>query len=220
MQGAFCASRDCMTTLRFIAAAALVLAPVACERKSESAPPAPPGSPAATAEAPQSAHLPAPTPGDISEMTLPPWRETPISASDIPRIYAEVWRAAENRTGCALLAPRGLSAEMTAATPRKATFSGGWAVAYDLPQERSAFGIAGSGTNAWDPGIYADWPHNMNWSDGSSVGYGPEGGSGPNWLAYVKVRGQQCLYNVWSRRGKVHLEQIIDSLRIVIAADD
>jgi len=109
---------------------------------------------------------------------------------------------------------------MVAATPRKATFSGGWSVAYDLPQQRSVFGVAGPGSDAWDPDTYAQWPHNVSWSDGSSAGYGPEAGTGPNWLAYVKIPGQQCLYNVWSRRGQSHLEQIIDSLRMVAATGD
>jgi hypothetical protein len=55
----------------------------------------------------------------------------------------------------------------------------------------------------------------VRWLDGSSAGYGLEGHTGPNWLAYVKIPGQQCLYNVWSRRGKADLEQLIASLRFV-----
>ena len=201
-----------MTTLK-LTAAALVLSVAACQENSEPAPPPP----AATPAVPPSAPLPAPSLNDLPALSLPPWSRSQISASSIPRIYTDVWRAAENRSRCALLAPLGLSAEMAAATPRKATFSGGWSVAYDLPQQRSVLGVAGSGSNAWDPDTYAQWPHNISWSDGSSAGYGPEAGTGPNWLAYVKIPGQQCLYNVWSRRGQSHLEQIIDSLRIVAA---
>lgn len=207
-----------MTTLRVIAAAALVLSAGACEKNSEPGPRR--SRPGTTPEAPPSTPSQSQSLDDLPAMNLPPWSGTPISASRIPRIYADVWRAAENRSRCALLAPLGLTAEMAAATPRKATFSGGWAVAYDLPQERSVFGVAGSGSDAWDPDTFAKWPHNINWSDGSSAGYGPEPGSGPNWLAYVKVRGQQCLYNVWSRRGRSQLEQIIDSLRTVVGKSD
>jgi hypothetical protein len=206
-----------MTTLRFTAAAAVfVLAAAACEKNSEPAPPPPAAAPAA----PPSTPVPAPSLKDLPEMPLAPWSGSRISAASIPRIYTDVWSVAENKSSCALLAPRGLSAASAAATPRKATFSGGWSVAYDFPQQRSAFGIAGSGSNAWDPDIYAKWPHNISWSDGSSAGYGPEAGTGPNWLAYVKIPGQQCLYNVWSKHGQSHLEQIIDSLRLVSADGD
>jgi len=47
------------------------------------------------------------------------------------------------------------------------------------------------------------------------VGYGREGGTGPNWLAYVRIPGQDCLYNVWSRRGQAHLEELLAELRFV-----
>ena len=204
-----------MTTPKLIAAAALILSAAACEKKSEPAPAPPAATPAEPPSAPT-----APSLDDVPAMPLPPWSGARISASSIPRIYTDVWRVAENKSRCAMLAPRGLSAASAAATPRKATFSGGWSVAYDFPQQRSAFGVAGSGSDAWDPGTYAQWPHNINWSDGSSAGYGPEAGTGPNWLAYVKIPGQQCLYNVWSKHGQSHLEQIIDSLRIVAADGD
>ena len=100
--------------------------------------------------------------------------------------------------------------------PRSATFSGGWAVAYDLPGERSAFGIAGTGSDAWADNVYDAWPEKRVLEDGSRVGYGPEGGTGPNWLAYLRIPGQQCLYNVWSRRGKAHLEELLGQLRFVV----
>jgi hypothetical protein len=86
--------------------------------------------------------------------------------------------------------------------------------AYDLPNLRSAFGIAGTGSHASDP-AYDEWPDRQTWDDGSSVGYGPEGGTGPNQLAYLRIEGQDCLYNVWSRLGKEHLEHLIGELRLV-----
>ncbi len=146
-----------------------------------------------------------------------PWSAPALAASAIPPIYLQVWRSAENRRTCALLAPERLDpALQQAATPRAATFSGGWSVAYDLPDMRSAFGVAGSGARAWDPGVYDEWPERRVLSDGSRVGYGPEGGgAGPNWLAYVRIPGQECLYNVWSRRGQAHLEELLGQLRFV-----
>lgn len=101
------------------------------------------------------------------------------------------------------------------ARPRAATFSGGWAVAYDLPETRSAFGVAGTGTTAWSADLYQDWPHKRVFADSSRVGYGPEGGTGPNWLAYIQIPGQDCLYNVWSRRGRQHLEDLLGHMRFV-----
>ena len=151
--------------------------------------------------------------------TLPvpaPWSGPALARSDVPDIYLTVWRRAENRGRCALLAPSRLDPGLQErATPRAATFSGGWAVAYDLPGERSAFGVAGTGSDAWADDVYDEWPEKRLLEDGSRVGYGPEGGTGPNWLAYLHIAGQQCLYNVWSRRGKAHLEELLGQLRFV-----
>src|SRR5687768_4324807 len=113
-----------------------------------------------------------------------------------------------------MIAPSSLGEAGAAATPRAATFSGGWAVAYDLPNLRSAFGVAGAGVKAGDPS-YDKWPYVQEWGDGSKVEYGPEGGQGPNQLAYLHIAGQDCLYNVWSRLGKEHLELLIRELRLV-----
>lgn len=144
-----------------------------------------------------------------------PWSGAPLRASEVPAVYATAWGAAANRDSCALLAPDSLPAAMRVATPRRATFSGGWGVAYDLPATRSAFGVAGAGTSAWAGDVYDAWPHRMEWADGSRAGYGPEGGAGPNWLAYLRIPGQRCLYNVWSREGKAPLEALLRSLRFV-----
>jgi hypothetical protein len=129
----------------------------------------------------------------------------------VPSVYKTEWLKAENRNGCRLLA---ITVNPGDATPRRANFSGGWAIAYDTPATRSAFGIAGTGSKAADPS-YDEWPHHLTWSDGSSAGYGPEGGTGPNQLAYLRVAGQDCLYNVWSRAGVEDLERLMASLRFV-----
>ena len=65
---------------------------------------------------------------------------------------------------------------------------------------------------------YSDWPHLLRWLDGSTAGYGPEGGTGPNQLAYLRIPGQQCLYNVWSNLGPEHLVQLLERLRFVNVA--
>jgi hypothetical protein len=73
--------------------------------------------------------------------------------------------------------------------------------------------VAGAGSSAGDSTY--EWPDNIHWSDGSSVTYGPEGGTGPNQLGYLRIAGQGCLYNIWSRLGRDHLEYLLGQLRFV-----
>lgn len=142
-----------------------------------------------------------------------PWSGAPLAATEVPAVFAAEWRRADNRATCAPLAPASLD-PYAAATPRAASFSGGWAVAYDLPGRRSAFGVAGTGASAGGAS-YAEWPHRMRWADGGTAEYGPEGGTGPNQLAYLRIPGQDCLYNVWSALGREHLERLLAQLRFV-----
>ena len=159
----------------------------------------------------------APAPPSSPEGPPPaPWANARLAPGEVPPVYLATWRSAANRQSCALLAPARLGADVAAqAQPRSATFSGGWGVAYDLPAARSAFGVAGTGASAWTGDVYDAWPERRTFADGSRVGFGPEGGSGPNWLAYVRIPGQDCLYNVWSRQGRAELEQLISQLRFV-----
>ena len=157
--------------------------------------------------------------GAVSERPAPPeplapapWQGSSVSTTAVPPVYIAAWSKAPNKETCALIALT--QHGQSAATPRIATFSGGWALAYDLPNERSAFGIAGTGVEA-SGDTYDAWPHKRAWADGSSVGYGPEGGSGPNQLAYLRIAGQRCLYNVWSRLGVPHLESLLQGIRFV-----
>lgn len=166
--------------------------------------------------APPQTSGPVPAPrADLLSANEPPWSGPRLDPDEIPAVYLTEWGSARNRAACALLAPASIGTPRPA-TPRRATFSGGWAVAYDLPELRSAFGIAGTGARAAAP-AYAGFPYHREWLDGSSVDYGLEGGSGPNLLAYLRVRGQDCLYNVWSRLGREHLEFLISQLRYVEA---
>ncbi|MEW5927608.1 MAG: hypothetical protein AB1941_08990 [Gemmatimonadota bacterium] len=155
----------------------------------------------------------APVPPAAPPAPPAPWSAAPLPASGVPAVYAAEWSKAANRATCAPLAPVSTD-PYAAARPRAATFSGGWAVAYDLPDRRSAFGVAGAGVSAEGPS-YAGWPHRIRWADGSTAEYGPEGGTGPNQLAYLRVAGQGCLYNVWSALGREHLEQLLGRLRFV-----
>ena len=146
-----------------------------------------------------------------SDQTQPaPWQHAPLRS--VPQVYRAEWERAANRSTCALVAFSD-TAGARDATPRRANFSGGWAVAYDTPSKRSAFGIAGTGTTS--TGTTYEWPNGRKWSDGSTATWGLEGGTGPNYLAYVHIAGQDCLYNVWSAIGEEHLVQLIEGIRLV-----
>lgn len=144
-----------------------------------------------------------------------------------PQIVIDEWRGAANRARCAPLAFVDLGEAGAGGTPRRANFAGGWAVSWDVPGQqgrdaygnvcatcgRGTFGIAGTGID-WDTPASV-LTERMEWSGGNLAAYGPEGGSGPNWLAQVRVADQQCMYNVWSYAGREHLEHLLRSIRRV-----
>jgi hypothetical protein len=147
------------------------------------------------------------------------------------------WRKADNRAECAPLA---LVSDVGGnGTPRRANFSGGWAVAFDRPNLRSAYGFAGPGLLPDDgeahearvAALEVQWPYmrhfrqGENLPDGSAAGYGLEGaeaysaanpdGRGQDSLAYLRIPGQACQYNIWSKLGRAHLEALLSNLRVV-----
>lgn len=169
-----------------------------------------------------------------SASAAPVERAVPLAAQTL--VLAE-WRKAENRRVCAPLA---FAADGRAdGRARRANFSGGWAIAFDLPGRRSAYGLAGTGVLPGDEASIGDqrailarqWPYVRalpGLQPHSFAGYGIEGakaltaanpqGLHENLLAYVRVPGQRCLYNVWSRLGRRHLELLLDGLRLVPVA--
>ena len=145
------------------------------------------------------------------------------------------WRKAANRSSCTPLALRSDGAD---GEPRRANFAGGWAVAFDQPAQRSAYGFAGTGLLPADRADYAvkvdalarQWPLIRRWNDGenlpagTAVGYGLEGARpylegeqavGQQSLAYLRVPGQACLYNVWTKLGRDHLELLLGQLILI-----
>jgi hypothetical protein len=151
---------------------------------------------------------------EIQDMGAAPWSASKLKLNAVPSVYMTEWKKAENRDRCALLVLDGLSGSSEVKC-RRANFGGGWAVAYDSAKERSVFGIAGSGIDVDSPYPVYRFPLTRHWTDGSVASYGPEAGIGPNYLAYLQVAGQKCSYNVWSKRGRAHLESLIDRLRFV-----
>ncbi len=145
------------------------------------------------------------------------------------------WSKAANRATCAPLA---LRSDKAGGKPRPATFSGGWAVAFDQPDRRSAYGFAGVGAlpeDRQDFAVHVDrlakqWPYVRRWSAGENLpagsiaGYGLKGakdytagssGFGQQSVAYLRIPGQKCMYNIWSRLSRDHLELLLDQLELV-----
>lgn len=158
---------------------------------------------------------------------------TPVAPLLGEKLARAEWSKAANRATCA---PLGLKSDAGAGgAPRPATFSGGWAVAFDQPDRRSAYGLAGVGVLPDDKLDFAllvdriakQWPYIRRWDSGgnlpagSAAGYGLEGfqdypsgssGFGRQSVAYLRIPGQQCLYNIWSKLGRDHLELLLDQL--------
>jgi hypothetical protein len=164
----------------------------------------------------------------------PPSTETSHAGPHDTALIRREWRKADNREQCAPLAFASLGG--TAATARRANFGGGWGVAYDLADQRSAFGLAGSGLLDEDAEPIAEqrarlarqWPlfRDLDHLPAPSfAGYGLEGaepygsedpdGAGRNSLAYLRIGGQTCTYNVWSRLGRKHLEHLLEHLTVI-----
>lgn len=151
-----------------------------------------------------------------SATSLAPWAKSAINNSNTDAVYRQEWLKAESKRLCPILAmPKQASSHLTGHNVRRANFASGWGVAYDLPNMRSAYGVANAGTIDPDE-LSFSWPYNMSYQDGSMVGYGHEGGDpSAKWLAYIVIPQNNCFYNVWSAQGKNHLEQMIKDLRMV-----
>lgn len=175
----------------------------------------------------------------VALLLLPAAQAAHAAPAARPLIHGETvilaeWRKAKNRRSCA---PLGFTGEASGGgQPRSAYFGGGWAAAFDRAGLRSAFGVAGVGllNGDGDPFVrrraelVRDWPYIRELPGlprGALAGYGIEGakplaakdgdGRGLSLLAYVRVPGQRCLYNVWSKLGRRHLEGLLDALRPV-----
>lgn len=161
-------------------------------------------------------------PGDPT----PPWSAPRLSATEAPAAIVQAWRADQDRSGCA---PVGFAATNVAgATARIAPFGdNGWGVGFDKPGMpgndtsgqyspsggHSVFGVSCSGPDIVHS--FADWPYHVIWADGSRADYGPEGFTGPVWIASIHINGQNNLYQVWSAIGYQHLEYLLSQLRYV-----
>lgn len=144
------------------------------------------------------------------------WRKPAIKWTATDAVYSREWAKSETKERCPILAlPSNAPAHLAGHQVRRANFSGGWGVAYDLPNLRSAYGVANAGVT--EPlGPRSIWADYHQYADGTELSYGREGGDPEgNWLAYLILGDSQCFYNIWSQKSKAHLEQIITELRVV-----
>ncbi|MBX3595582.1 hypothetical protein [Sphingomonas sp.] len=193
----------------------------------------------ATSPAPSASGSPAPITTPVAAATPPPPHAGDPSATAAPTFIAadlvrRQWARADNRRQCAPIAFTDDGGAK--GVPRRADFAGGWAVAFDLPGVRSAYGVAGPGLIPIDDQppyrqtrrLMRQWPafRELDALQAPSfAGYGlvgakpyradNPGGEGDHSLAYVRIHGQTCTYNVWSRISRAHLEVLLDGLRLL-----
>ncbi len=163
------------------------------------------------------------TPGEASA----PWDTAPMTANAVADLYAVLWRKAENKAWCSVLAP---DEPTPPAAERAADFGGGWGVAYDRTDGpgrnpdgsycancgRSAYGIAGVGIGADETQIRSKGEV-QEFADGSIVAYYPEGFDPASelMLADIALPSEGCVYQAWSMLGRDHLKGFVSRLRRV-----
>ncbi|MDH3731154.1 MAG: hypothetical protein OES13_08540 [Acidimicrobiia bacterium] len=217
--------------MRWVASAGVVLLVASsCGDVGESAAPSETTVPTATT----TATTQSPTVSSTTTIAVPistdssPWGSTPLAADEVPETLKAQWEQSDVKGFCSALFPSTPLPED--ATIRAANFSGGWAVAWDMPDGpgrfgsgeycedcgRGAFGIAGAFGPA-DGDETEVWDQQLQWPDGSKAGFGFEGlgdgSQGEPHLMYLLVKGEGCLYNMWSFLGEDHLLGLLDSLR-------
>jgi hypothetical protein len=160
-----------------------------------------------------------------------PWSAEPVSSDQAPDELLAAWRGADNREQCAPLAP---TSYLEGARIRRASYDGGWAVEFDkrgMPGMtrngractdcgRAAYGIAGTALEVDDEDPMEAEERTL--SDGSRVRYelsvdeaDADDDSAVGSVATLKIRGQGCVYQVWSFSGDEHLQGLIEDLRFV-----
>jgi hypothetical protein len=199
--------------------AAAVFAPLAVEE-----------TPSAGAEAPAVAVPTEPVrlapPVDPASLPPSPWSDAPLASDAVPAPILRAWADAQNRGQCAPMAPVALGAG-AGARARVSDFEGGWAVEFDrqgLPGlsadgepcarcGRAVFGIAG--TNLTPDDLAGEHDLAPSFADGSQLVVEPPAEGEQVAAASITVRGQSCVYQVWSFLGEEHVRELVSSLRLV-----
>ena len=169
---------------------------------------------------------------DLTGLPPAPWSSAPLSVDTVPAPVLAAWASAPNRATCAPMAPERLGAgEGAEARVSEGLVEGGWAVEFDrrgapgLSADgescrrcgRGVFGIAGtrmSPDELVDEGDVGDVP-TPTFADGSHVEVEAPAEGESVAAATLTVRGQGCVYQVWSFLGEDHVRELVDGLRLV-----
>lgn len=165
---------------------------------------------------------------DLEGLPAAPWSGRALASDQVPAALLQAWANAANREVCAPIAVR----ELEGASARVSELvEGGWAVEFDRRGQpgmspsgeacrscgRGVFGIAGTEMTpdllaGEDEGTELPTP---SFADGSHLTIEtPEDGERVA-AATLTVRGQGCVYQVWSFLGEEHLRQLVQQLRRV-----
>ncbi|MEM9073602.1 MAG: hypothetical protein AAGE52_34240 [Myxococcota bacterium] len=156
----------------------------------------------------------------LAELPSAPWSQGTVEIGTAPAVVM-AWASAENRGWCApLAAPTGESV-----SARASDLDGGWVVEFDEAGQpgvdengeacadcgRGVFGIAGTSMGV-DEMLDEPTP---SYADGSASEVVEDGVA----AATIAIQGQGCVYQVWSFRGRDHLNALVDELRFVNVSD-
>lgn len=168
---------------------------------------------------------------DLSALPVAPWSAAPLPSTDVPAPLLAAWARAENRATCAPLAPGSMGRADGAEARVSSLVEGGWAVEFDrrgMPGMsadgegcarcgRGVFGIAGTRMSPDEivtESDEADVP-TPSFADGSHLAMEEPGEGETVAAATLAVRGQGCVYQVWSFLGPDHLRELVGGLRMV-----
>ena len=167
---------------------------------------------------------------ELTELPSAPWSAAPLSQGEVPAPFLAAWTSAENRSVCAPLAPADLGDAEGAEARVSQLIDGGWAVEFDrrgLPGMTSAgedcascgrgvVGIAGT-TMSPDEMLLDEETEAIepSFDDGSHLSMEPPADGEHVAAATLALRGQGCVYQVWSHLGEAHLREVVESLRHV-----
>jgi hypothetical protein len=209
-----------------LAESSALFAPLAVEAPASS------GEEVALPSSPEPYQDPDPAPVDLSTLPASPWSDAPVASESVPAPILRAWAGADNRTQCAPLAPLRLGAG-EGARARVSDLEGGWAVEFDHrgmpgldasgePCEqcgRAVFGLAG--TNLAPEDLSSEEGASApSFADGSRLLVEPPAEGEQVASASLTVRGQGCVYQVWSFLGEEHVRELVSALRLVSVSAD
>ena len=162
----------------------------------------------------------------------------PPSAIKGELIILQSWATAENNQICAPIGSLAGNAELVPAAiiPSRPSTQVGWAILFNHPNGEPGYNIEGAGHYVPDEEsesarrvtIQKKWPgfrELPNLAPGAYAGYlalgeslnapqNPEG-IGMATKAFVHIPGQKCTYHVSDRISRIHLEKVLDGLRMI-----